>query len=59
MKEKPGKGGKSARGKRAAKDYLPSKDEILAFIGDNEGGRRDIARASGIKGEACAALKRL
>jgi ribonuclease R len=40
---------------------LPSKDELLAFIRENEGktSRRDIARAFGIKGEARVELKRL
>ncbi len=40
---------------------FPSKDEILDWIRDNPGagGKRDIARAFGLKGPARIELKRL
>jgi ribonuclease R len=48
-----------ARG--AAADTLPSESEILAFVANAPGriGKRDIARAFGIKGNAKLALKHL
>jgi ribonuclease R len=50
-----------AKSGKMPKPALPSKDELLAFIRENEGktSRRDIARAFGIKGEARVELKRL
>jgi ribonuclease R len=44
-----------------ATKHGPTKDEILAFLRENEGktSRRDIARAFGIKGELRVELKRL
>ena len=42
-------------------DRLPSPDEILAWLRDNPGqtGKREIARAFGLKGAAKTELKQL
>lgn len=42
-------------------DALPSREEILTFLREHEGkaGKREIARAFNVKGEARTALKRL
>lgn len=47
--------------RRPAPDALPSESEILAFVAQAPGrvGKRDIARAFGIKGDAKLALKHL
>ncbi|WP_295555149.1 ribonuclease R [uncultured Hyphomicrobium sp.] len=49
-----------ARGRRRD-DALPSREEILTFLREQEGkaGKREIARAFNIKGEARVALKKL
>ncbi len=46
---------------RSAEDGLPSREEILAFVAEHPGeaGKREIARAFGIKGGARIALKRI
>ncbi len=51
----------SSTRKSSAKNGLPSRSDILDFIGDSEGkvGKREIARAFGIKGPDRIALKRL
>jgi len=50
-----------ALAKQHQKQSLPSKDEILAFIGEQPGkiGTREIARAFGLKNDRRAELKRL
>jgi ribonuclease R len=59
---KGSKGFRPVPAKRQARgDSLPSREEILTFLREHEGkaGKREIARAFNIKGEARAALKRL
>lgn len=56
------KGVRSAPKRRAAgEDTLPSREEILNFLRESEAvaGKRDIARAFGVKGPARIGLKRL
>jgi ribonuclease R len=52
---------KQPKAGRPAKDELPSREEIVAFIADNPGksGKREIARAFGVTGAARIPLKRL
>lgn len=47
--------------KRTESPTLPSKEDIIAYLEENEGAsaRRDIARAFGVKGEARAELRAL
>ena len=47
--------------RRPREDALPSREDILAFLREHEGkaGKREIARAFNIKGEARIGLKRL
>jgi ribonuclease R len=59
-------GGRQARGKGGAPrpagdDAMPTREQILAFLEDAQGktGKREIARAFGIKGGDKIALKRL
>ncbi|MDX2309125.1 MAG: ribonuclease R [Hyphomicrobium sp.] len=46
---------------KPANDGIPSREQVLAFLEDQDGkvGKREIARAFGIKGGAKIALKRL
>lgn len=57
------KGFRTAPAKRPPRgdDTLPSREEILTFLREQDGkaGKREIARAFNIKGEARTALKRL
>ncbi|MCC7250389.1 ribonuclease R [Hyphomicrobium sp.] len=50
-----------ARRRPPGDDALPSREEILTFLNEHEGaaGKREIARAFKVKGEARTALKRL
>jgi ribonuclease R len=50
----------AGRRKSDADDALPSREEILSFLREHEGaaGKRDIARAFNIKGDARVALKK-
>ena len=52
---------KPKAGRSAGEGELPSKDDLLKFIEDakRKTGKRDIARAFGLKGEQRVALKRL
>ncbi len=58
---KGGKGFRKAPARRAREDSLPSREEILKFLRESDGtaGKREIARAFNIKGDARVALKRL
>ncbi len=57
----PSAGAGKGRSRPAEGDAIPTRAEILAFIADAQGkvGKREIARAFGIKGGAKIALKRL
>ena len=59
---KPSKGFRKVPSKRRqGEDALPTREEILTFLRESEGkaGKREIARAFNVKGDARVALKRL